>query len=88
MLRKLIRDSHLAELGCVDQEQLAAGFEQAVAGNTLATGFLLATLALETWLAVRSGWWERHGVRSQFNRLPSHAGSRTLEESSYEAAIR
>jgi asparagine synthase (glutamine-hydrolysing) len=86
-LRKLIRHSHLAELGCVNREQLAAGFEQAVTGNTRATGFLLATLALETWLAVRSGWWGRNRVRSQFTRLPSHAGSRSLEESSYEAAV-
>jgi asparagine synthase (glutamine-hydrolysing) len=88
ILRQLIRDSHLAELGCVDRQQLAASFEQAVAGNTQATGLLLATLALETWLAVRSGWWGQNGVRSQFNRLPSHAGSRSLEESSYEAALR
>src|SRR5262249_18243412 len=56
-LRKLIRDSHLAALGCVDRERLAAGFEQAVAGNTRATCLMLVTLALETWLAVRSGWW-------------------------------
>ncbi len=88
MLRRLIRHSHLAEIGCIDASKLAQSFDRAVAGDTEATGMLLVTLALETWLAMRSGWWGRNSVRSQFNRLPSNAGSRSLEESLYEAAIR
>jgi asparagine synthase (glutamine-hydrolysing) len=59
LLRRLILDSHLADLGCVRQEELKQAFDNAVAGNTRSVGLLFVTLSLETWLAVRSGRWSR-----------------------------
>ncbi|MBM4187650.1 MAG: hypothetical protein FJ206_10095 [Gemmatimonadetes bacterium] len=55
LLGRLVAQSRLADLGCVDAGRLAADLAQAQAGNIWSIGPLFATLALETWLAVRAG---------------------------------
>lgn len=69
VLERLIADSHLADLGCISRERFAAAYQAARRGNSEAGGLLFLTLSLETWLAVRSGWWQRYGVS-----LPAHDG--------------
>jgi asparagine synthase (glutamine-hydrolysing) len=56
-LKRLIGQSHLADLGCVDPTALARAFERSMAGDTKSVVGVFSTLALETWLAVRSGSW-------------------------------
>lgn len=60
LLRRLIADSHLAELGVIDREALATAYDQARKGLVPGEVGLFFTLSLETWLAIRSGWWQRH----------------------------
>jgi asparagine synthase (glutamine-hydrolysing) len=59
LLDRLVADSRLVELGCVDRAALASALAAARAGDIWSVGPLFATLALETWLAVRSGRWSR-----------------------------
>jgi len=63
-LERLLHDPILAQLGCVEPERLRAavdGARRGVPGNTV---FLMSALALETWLTVRSGRWERTAIHS------------------------
>ncbi len=62
LLRRLIADSHLAELGVIDREALASAYDQARKGLVPGVVGLFFTLSLETWLAIRSGWWQRHSA--------------------------
>ena len=56
---RLVADSRLAELGCLDRGRLMKGLDAARAGAVWSVSPLFITLALETWLAVRSGRWSR-----------------------------
>ncbi len=88
LLDRLIRDSHLAELGCVRRSDLASALANACTG-AVSTGLLFVTLALETWLAVRSGWWSRNTVGSTMRER--HVTRITTSEEMdhvYETAIR
>lgn len=60
LLERLVADSRLAEMGCVDRGRLANGLAAAQAGNVWGVSPLFFTLALETWLAVRDGRWSRY----------------------------
>jgi asparagine synthase (glutamine-hydrolysing) len=63
-LERLLADPILAQLGCVEPGRLRAAVDAArrgVPGNTV---FLMSALALETWLTVRSGRWERTAIHS------------------------
>lgn len=60
LLDRLVAESRLAELGCVDPERLAAGLTAARSGDVWGVSPLFITLALETWLAARSGRWSRY----------------------------
>ena len=62
LLDRLIGDSHLADLGCVSPESLKQAFSEARAGAARSVGLLFVTLSLETWFAVRSGWWRHHAA--------------------------
>ncbi|MFL5384715.1 MAG: asparagine synthetase B family protein [Longimicrobiaceae bacterium] len=57
-LQELLRDPELARRGWVRADALRAAVEQARQGEVASLPFLLCSLALETWLAVRSGRWE------------------------------
>ena len=81
VLERLIAESHLADLGCVSPGDLAVAFHRARAGDVPSIGLLFVTLALETWFAVRSGWWQHHGgLRPSIENNPSH-------EETYHAAV-
>lgn len=81
VLERMIEDSHLASLGCVSGRDLALAFHQARSGNTESVGMLFVTLALETWFAVRSGWWHQHGgARPPMSVQP-------LQEEAFHAAV-
>ncbi|MEO8453251.1 MAG: asparagine synthase-related protein [Gemmatimonadota bacterium] len=60
VLEKLVTQSHLAELGLVRREALAAALQAACRGQVVLLGPLFVTLAMETWFAVRSGWWSHN----------------------------
>lgn len=57
-LEALLRDPEVARRGWVRADALRAAVEQARQGEVASLPFLLCSLALETWLAVRSGRWE------------------------------
>ena len=57
-LDALLRDPEIARRGWVRADALRAATEQARQGEVRSLPFLLCSLALETWLAVRSGRWE------------------------------
>jgi len=54
----LLRDPEIARRGWVRAGALRAATEQARQGEVHSLPFLLCSLSLETWLAVRSGRWE------------------------------
>jgi asparagine synthase (glutamine-hydrolysing) len=56
-LRALLRDPLVAERGWVNAGALRAAVEAARCGEVRNLPFLLCTLSLETWLAVREGRW-------------------------------
>ncbi len=88
MLERLIGDSHLAELGCVSREALSSAFQAARRGRTEAGGLLFLALSLETWLAVRSGWWARYGVsRPAEKPLVFFSSTSTKEHDHAEAVV-
>jgi asparagine synthase (glutamine-hydrolysing) len=60
LLRRLIAESHLADLGLVDRDALARAFESARQGLVPNVVGVFFTLSLETWLASQSGWWNRN----------------------------
>jgi asparagine synthase (glutamine-hydrolysing) len=82
LLERLIADSHLADLGCVSRDELARAFAQARTGAVESVVMLFVTLSLETWLAVRSGWWKRH------SRTLSSYHPITKEQHHVEAGLR
>ncbi|HSJ08957.1 MAG TPA: asparagine synthase-related protein [Longimicrobiales bacterium] len=55
----LLRDPILAQLGCVDANALRASVEAARRGVRQHNVQLFTTLALETWLSVRDGAWQK-----------------------------
>jgi len=57
-LEALLRDPEIARRGWVRADALRAAVERARQGEVDSLPFLLCSLALETWLAVRSGRWE------------------------------
>jgi asparagine synthase (glutamine-hydrolysing) len=57
-LDALLRDPEIARRGWVRAGALRAATEQARQGEVDSLPFLLCSLSLETWLAVRSGRWE------------------------------
>lgn len=59
VLEALIAQSKLVDLGCLSGSRLAAAFSEARAGRQSSVGLLFLALSLETWFAVRSGWWSR-----------------------------
>lgn len=59
LLDRLVDHSHLVEMGWVDPGILRSSLAANRAGNTVSAGSAIVTLALETWLAVRSGRWSR-----------------------------
>jgi asparagine synthase (glutamine-hydrolysing) len=89
LLRRLIADSHLAELGLVRREALAQGFEAARLGLSGNVSQLFFTLALETWLAIRSGWWSRHVAPDLAGRPGAPPALPSLKEQhNVEASVR
>lgn len=56
-LDAMLRDSILAQLGCVDPAALRTAVDEARRGVVVNNVQLLSTLALETWLSVRHGAW-------------------------------
>ena len=56
-LRELLRDPEIARRGWVRVEALRAAVEAARQGEVRSLPFLLCSLSLETWLAVRAGRW-------------------------------
>jgi asparagine synthase (glutamine-hydrolysing) len=52
-LDRLLRDPLISQAGWVDRQELRRAFESARAGATVGTRYLMASLSLETWLAVR-----------------------------------
>lgn len=65
LVSALLRDPILAQLGCVDPHALRAAVEHARRGHVDNLAFLLCTLSLEAWLAVRAGRYPRCGAASQ-----------------------
>jgi asparagine synthase (glutamine-hydrolysing) len=57
-LDHLLRDPEIARRGWVRAEALRAATERARQGEVASLPFLLCSLSLETWLAVRAGRWE------------------------------
>jgi asparagine synthase (glutamine-hydrolysing) len=88
LLRRLIADSHLAELGVVDRTALSDAFERACRGDGSATSQLFFTLSLETWLAVHSGWWTRHAMANPAARIDRGASRSSQEQHHAEATVR
>ena len=88
LLRRMILDSHLAELGLVDRKALAAEFDAAAAGQTANAVRLFFTLSLETWLGVRSGWWAANASRLQ-SGVPSSVSEQSTRKEQYhvEASV-
>ena len=81
VLERLIADSHLVSLGCVSGQDLAGAFHRARTGDAASVGLLFVTLSLETWFAVRSGWWKQNGGQHPPIEVnPSH-------EEMYHAAV-
>ncbi len=72
ILDRLLARSTLADLGCVSGARLAAAFADARAGRLQSVGLLFHTLSLETWFAVRSGWWMRHARSLRQPITPPH----------------
>ena len=87
LLERLIADSHLADLGCVSRDHLAAGYRAACRGDTEGSGQLLTVLSLETWLAVRSGWWQRYGVSRPAEKPPAFFSSTSTKEHDHAEAV-
>jgi asparagine synthase (glutamine-hydrolysing) len=58
-LHRMLRDPVLAQAGWVDPAKLRAAVEQARNGKIGNVAFLMFSLALETWLSVRSGHCQR-----------------------------
>jgi asparagine synthase (glutamine-hydrolysing) len=56
-LRELLRDPEIARRGWVRADALRAAVEAARQGEVRSLPFLLCSLSLETWLAVRAGRW-------------------------------
>lgn len=82
VLERMIDESHLAGLGCVSPRDLALAFHRARAGDAASVGLLFVTLSLETWFAVRSGWWKQHGG------LPPSLENNPSREERYHAEVR
>jgi asparagine synthase (glutamine-hydrolysing) len=59
LLRWLAKDSILGQMGCVDERVLRDHLRQARRGHSRLASYLFGTLALETWLRVRSGQWDQ-----------------------------
>jgi asparagine synthase (glutamine-hydrolysing) len=57
-LARLLNNPILAEMGLIRPDRLRTAVERARCGDMPCTAFLISTLALETWLAVRAGLWE------------------------------
>ncbi|HVG45911.1 MAG TPA: asparagine synthase-related protein, partial [Longimicrobium sp.] len=57
-LDRLLRDPEIARRGWVRADALRAATDQARQGEVHSLPFLLCSLSLESWLAVRSGRWE------------------------------
>lgn len=57
LLDQLTAASQLAELGFIDKKAFATALEAARTGNVWSGSMVMITLALETWLAARSGRW-------------------------------
>jgi asparagine synthase (glutamine-hydrolysing) len=53
----LLNDPLIARHGWVDPIRLRSGVEAALGGNGALRGAVIRSLALETWMRVRSGWW-------------------------------
>ncbi|MBX6331311.1 MAG: hypothetical protein IRY91_05630 [Gemmatimonadaceae bacterium] len=53
----LLEDSLLAQLGCIDVDQLRAAVALARSGDVVASGTVMIPLSLETWLRVRTNQW-------------------------------
>ena len=87
VLERLIADSHLADLGCISRDRLAAAYQAARRGSSEAGGLLFVTLSLETWLAVRSGWWQRYGVSVPAEKPPVFFNSTSNQEHDHAEAV-
>jgi asparagine synthase (glutamine-hydrolysing) len=75
-LDELLKAPILAELGCVQPAELRNAVDAARKGQLANTEYLLSTLVLETWLAVRAGRWEPSSNREEkLQRRPAQAGS-------------
>lgn len=61
-LERMLRDPLLAQLGCVDAAKLQAAYASALQTTDAEfVGAVTQTLAVETWLQVRSGRWNANG---------------------------
>lgn len=58
-LSELLSNPVLADLGCVRPRELREATERARCGEVACSAFLLSALALETWMAIRDGRWQR-----------------------------
>lgn len=58
-LSQLLSSPVLADLGCVRPQALKDATERARCGEVACSAFLLSALALETWMAIRDGRWQR-----------------------------
>ncbi|MEZ4589166.1 MAG: asparagine synthase-related protein [Gemmatimonadales bacterium] len=87
LLDALVRDSHLAELGLVDRDALARELEVARAGGSRNVIGLLTTLAVETWLAGRSGWWAQRGIQTPAAGVSSAANTHDKELRDVQQAV-
>jgi len=58
-LSRMLAQPVLADLGCIRPRALRDATEQARCGHVPCSAFLLSALALETWLAIRAGRWQR-----------------------------
>lgn len=79
VLRALLKEPILGDLGCIDVAKLRAGFAAAQRGDRVAGLALYLPLALESWLAVRSGRWTARGTYeegfSSFTEQTTHISS-------------
>jgi len=80
-IEHVLRNPILAQLGCIDNRQLLAAVRGAHGSNSEVNLDIGATIAIETWLQVRSGQWSAGGRRTcntSRNSSRNHNSSRTM----------
>ena len=84
VIEPMLRDPILAQLGCVDGALLRDAYTEARLGRLALSSGLFTTLALETWLRIRSSRWP---IRSVASRTSVKSSVRSTSTSNFQEVL-